>query len=110
RGEVYWVTFSPAVGSEQAGRRPAVIVQNDIGNYYAPTTVVVPVTTMIPKRQYPTVVIVAAGEGGLPQASAFLANQIRTVDKRRLGERLGALSPRQMAKLEQAIKVNLDLP
>ena len=86
RGEVYWVDFSPARGSEQTGRRPALIVQNNVGNQYAPTTIVAAVTSKGSVKAYPTEVILPAGT--LPRPSKVLCSQILTISKSRLEERI----------------------
>jgi mRNA interferase MazF len=121
RGEIYWVEFDPVKGSEQGGLRPALIVQQDIGNQYSPTTVVVAITRTLPPRPYPFVVVVDPEESGLPARSAINCSQIATVQKDEPGSRLrpwsgehevrpiGQLSARKMAEVDQALRYNLGL-
>jgi mRNA interferase MazF len=101
------VDFSPARGSEQAGLRPAVVIQNDVGNQYAATTIVAAITTTL--KPYPVTVVVEKGEGGLPQRSMVNLAQLLTLDKSRLQRRLGMLSEGRMQMIEHAICVSLDL-
>lgn len=107
RGEVWLVDFSPGRGSEQAGLRPAVVIQNDMGNQYAGTTIVAAITTTI--KPYPVTVVVDKGEGGLPRRSMVNLAQILTLDKSRLRRCLGVLSKDRMRMIEAAIRVSLDL-
>lgn len=107
RGELYWVNLDPAVGTEIAKTRPALIISNDVGNEYSPRVIVAPITSQGTERVYPFEVLVPAGEAGLNRASKVLTSQIRTVDKRRLGERLGALSSERTAAVDQAIRLSL---
>ena len=121
RGEIYWVEFDSVKGSEQGGLRPALIVQQDIGNQYSPTTVVVAITRTLPPRPYPFVVVVDPEESGLPARSAINCSQIATVQKDEPGSRLrpwsgehevrpiGQLSARKMAEVDQALRYNLGL-
>jgi mRNA interferase MazF len=121
RGEIYWVEFDPVKGSEQGGLRPALVVQNDIGNRYAPTTVVVAITRTIPPQPYPFVVVIEPEESGLPERSAVNCAQIATIQCSRPGSRLrpprgeaqvrpaGRLSPARMAEVESGLRFNLDL-
>jgi mRNA interferase MazF len=107
RGEVWMVDFSPARGSEQDGLRPAVVIQNDVGNQYAATTIVAAITTTI--KPYPVTVVVEKGEGGLPRRSMINLAQLLTLDISRLQRRLGALSDQRMQQIEKAIFASLDL-
>ena len=107
RGEVWTVNFSPGRGSEQRGIRPALIVQNDVGNKYAATTIVAAITSQI--KVYPVTVPLKKGEAGLRQASMVNLAQILTVDKSTLRRRLGTLSSVQMDQVDAAIKVSLDV-
>ena len=108
RGEIYLVSFDPTVGAEIQKTRPAVIVQNDIGNQYSPLTIVAAITSNVLRRG-PTSVFVRASEGGLAVDSVVLLNQLRTIDKRRLGKRLGALHREVMTQIDQAIMISLAL-
>ena len=107
RGEVYWVKLDPAVGSEIAKTRPAVIISNDIGNQYADRIIVAPVSSDSLGKIYPFEVRLESSEGGLAQASKVLLDQIRTVDKSRLGNRIGTLTPTRLEEINRAIKLSL---
>jgi mRNA interferase MazF len=106
RGDIYYSNLSPSQGSEQGGLRPTLIVQNDVGNKYAPTTIVVPITSRLSKKQLPTHVILAKG-CGLSCESVALCEQIRTIDKSRLSTKLGAISKEEMVQIDKALKVSL---
>lgn len=107
RGQVYWVDFSPVRGREQGGLRPALVVQNDIGNRYAPTTIVAAITSKLSSRAYP--MNVRLPKGILRQPSEILCSQLRTVDKGRLEEFIATLDQRMMGKVDTALKVTLAL-
>jgi mRNA interferase MazF len=109
RGEIYWVDFDPVKGREQGGRRPALIIQNDLGNEHSDYTVVVAITSRIPGRAYPFVVILDEGEGGLPKPSAANCSQIRTIDQSRLITRIGSLSEDRMSEVAAALRYELML-
>ena len=108
RGEIYLVSFDPALGAEIQKTRPALILQNDIGNRHSPVTIVGAITSNV-QRQGPTSVLVKAPEGGLDVDSIVLLNQIRTVDKRRLEKRLGVLRGTTLKQVDQAIMISLAL-
>ncbi|HWQ13815.1 MAG TPA: type II toxin-antitoxin system PemK/MazF family toxin [Roseiflexaceae bacterium] len=107
RGEIYWVALDPAVGSEIAKTRPALIISNDIGNQYAARVIVALISSGGTAKVYPFEVRVAAGEGGLERDSKVLLDQIRTVDKSRLSRRIGALTPERMEEVDRAIRRSL---
>lgn len=108
RGEVYWVRLDPVVGSERGGTRPALVVQNDVGNERAPTTIVAPITSRLPAREYPFQVLLPKDTLGRP--SVVSCSQVRTVVKARLSpERLAVLPPDLMRRVDQALAVALDL-
>jgi mRNA interferase MazF len=107
RGEVWRVNFNPGRGSEQRWIRPALILQNDVGNQYAATTIVAAITTTL--KRYPVTVVLEAGEGGLKAHSMVNLAQILTIDKRRLKERLGLVGAEAMEKVDQALSVSLAL-
>lgn len=109
RGELYIADLDPVVGSEQGGLRPVLIVQNDMGNRYSPTVVVLAVTSQLQKARLPTHVQVAAEGSGLERDSVVLAEQMRTLDKRRLISRIGRLNPDSMARVAQALCIELGL-
>ncbi|HEY3115143.1 MAG TPA: type II toxin-antitoxin system PemK/MazF family toxin [Chloroflexota bacterium] len=107
RGEVYWVNLDPTIGSEIRNTRPALIISNDVGNEYSDRVIVAALTSQGTRRVYPFEVLVRAGEGNLDQTSKVLLDQIRTVDKRRLGNRIGALSDERMSEVARAIRLSL---
>lgn len=107
RGDLYYADLSPVVGSEQGGLRPVVIIQNDIGNKYAPTTIIAPITSRISKKPMPTHILFSGC--GLPKDSIILAEQIRTIDKSRLKEKMGVLPPEKIEAVDMAVKVSLGL-
>lgn len=107
RGELYYADLSPVVGSEQGGVRPILIVQNDTGNKYSPTVIAAAVTSQINKAKLPTHIEINAHEFGLSKDSVILLEQIRTLDKRRLKERIGELSPLTMRKVNVALLISL---
>ena len=108
RGEIYWVNWNPARGSEQAGRRPALIIQNDIGNRASPTTIVAACTTAQAKP-YPFLVPLPAAETGLPKDCVANLSAILTIDQSRLLDRAGTVSEASMAKVDEAVKISLAL-
>ncbi|MBO5068489.1 MAG: type II toxin-antitoxin system PemK/MazF family toxin [Clostridia bacterium] len=107
RGELYYADLSPVVGSEQGGVRPILIVQNDTGNKYSPTIIAAAVTSQINKAKLPTHIELNAHEYGLIKDSVILLEQIRTLDKRRLKERIGELPPSTMKKVNTALLISL---
>jgi mRNA interferase MazF len=107
RGEIYWVDLDPTVGSEIARTRPCVIVSNDLGNQYAARVIVAPFTSGNTDRVFPFEVLVLAGEGGLDRASKVCLDQLRTVDKRRLGRWIGSLPAPRMDEVNRAIRISL---
>ena len=109
RGDLFWVNLDPSRGSEQAGRRPVVVIQNDIGNEIAPTIVIAPLTTKSFSKEYPTNVNLPKGISGLKSNSTILLSQIRTIDKARLEKKIGQLPSAYMEKTNQAIKISLGL-
>lgn len=109
RGDIYWVDWSPGRGSEQSGLRPAVIIQNDIGNKYSPNTIVASITTAVPKIFYPFLVPCTAKESGLPYPSTIDLASIMTISKNRIRDKCGQLSQSKMIEVEKAIKNSLDL-
>ena len=109
RGEIYIADLSPVTGSEQGGVRPVLILQNDIGNRYSPTVIVAAVTSQINKSRLPTHVAVAGDASGLKQDSVVLTEQLRTLDKARLREKLGSLPPEWMEQVDQALQISLGM-
>lgn len=109
RGEIYLADLNPVVGHEQGGRRPVLIIQNDVGNLHSPTTIVAPLTASFTTKVYPTEVRVKSGTAGLPKDSSILLNQIKAIDKRRLENYVGQLDARAMRQVDEAIKISLGL-
>lgn len=109
RGEIYLVNFDPTIGSEIKKTRPALILQNDIGNQYSPITIVAAITSQFDSKLYPTEVLLKANESRLKVDSVVLLNQIRSIDKKRLVRILGKLNREIMAKVDKAIKISLGL-
>lgn len=109
RGDLFWVDLDPARGSEQAGRRPVVVIQNDIGNEFSPTVIVAPMTTRNFAKEYPVNVHLPRTVSGLKADSTILLSQIRTLDKKRLEKKIGHLSQPYLNKLDHAIKISLGL-
>lgn len=107
RGELYYADLSPVVGSEQGGVRPVLVVQNDVGNKYSPTVIAAAVTSKINKAKLPTHIELPSDSYGLQKDSVILLEQIRTLDKRRLKERIGELSVATMSKVDRAILISL---
>ena len=109
RGEIYYADLSPVVGSEQGGVRPVLIVQNDTGNRHSPTVIAAAITSQTGKAKMPTHIELAASCCGLPKDSVILLEQIRTLDKRRLRERMGKVDGAVMEKVDTAIAVSFGL-
>lgn len=109
RGDIILVNLDPVIGSEQGKIRPAVVIQNDGGNKYSPTTIVAPITSKVYEKEYPTNVEIPIGHLGLTEASTILLNQIRTIDKRRIIKKIGELEEIFLEKLNLAIKSSLAL-
>ncbi len=107
RGEIYYADLSPVVGSEQGGVRPVLILQNDIGNKYSPTVIVSAITSQLGKAKLPTHIELSAERYNLPKNSVALLEQIRTLDKRRLQEKVTTLSPEKMREVNKALLISL---
>lgn len=108
RGEIYWANLDPTLGSEIAKTRPVVIVSNDINNEYAATITVLPITSST-DRIYPYEVGVSPKDSGLKNMSKIKANQIRTIDKVRIGRKLGELTKEKMQEVDKAMKIHLNI-
>jgi mRNA interferase MazF len=108
RGDVYLVAFDPTLGAEIQKTRPALILQNDIGNQHSPITIVAAVTSNVARRG-PTSVVLSPPEGGLAADSVILLNQIRSIDKQRLIRRLGRLEADSMLRVDRALMLSLGL-
>ncbi len=109
RGDIYYADLSPVVGSEQGGMRPVLIVQNDTGNKHSPTVIAAAITSQVGKARLPTHIELAAQGYGLSRDSVILLEQIRTIDKSRLRERMGKLDDATMNKVDNAIAVSFGL-
>ena len=109
RGEIYYVDLDPVVGSEQGGHRPALVIQNDVGNRYSPVVIIAAITSRPARRVRPTDVVLQPDDSGLDVTSRALLNQIRTVDKRRLRRLVGRVTPAEMAQVDEAIRISLGL-
>ena len=109
RGEIYYADLSPVVGSEQGGIRPVLIVQNDVGNRHSPTVIAAAITSQKDKAKLPTHISVQAATCGLTKDSIVLLEQIRTIDTRRLKDRMGALDPPSMTRVDNALQISFGL-
>ena len=109
RGDIFYADLSPVVGSEQGGIRPVIIIQNDVGNKYSPTVIVAAITSQINKAKLPTHVEISSEEYGLNKDSVVLLEQIRTLDKRRLKEKIGHMTDNDMEKVDKALEVSVGL-
>jgi len=109
RGEIYKADLNPVIGCEQGGMRPVLIVQNDVGNKYSPTVIVMAITSKINKSRLPTHIELFAEESGLERDSVVLCEQVRTIDKSRLRERLGELTPAQLKQVNAAIAISFGI-
>ncbi|MBI2432926.1 MAG: type II toxin-antitoxin system PemK/MazF family toxin [Candidatus Hydrogenedentes bacterium] len=109
RGEVYLVNFDPAVGAVIKKTRPALILQNDVGNKHGAVTIVAGITSTIPPYPHPVRVLIKSPEAGFKSDSVVLLDQIRTVDTSRLGKRIGALRPGTLEEVDKALRISLGL-
>ena len=109
RGEIYYADLSPVVGSEQGGMRPVLIVQNDTGNRHSPTVIAAAITSRLDKAKLPTHIALAEGRAGLNRDSIILLEQIRTLDKTRLRERMGRVDESTMNAVDAALAVSFGL-
>jgi len=109
RGDIFYADLSPVVGSEQGGIRPVLIVQNDVGNKFSPTVIAAAITSQKYKTDLPTHIKVDADGSGLARDSIVLLEQVRTLDKRRLKERMGNLEPPDMQRVDRALSVSLGI-
>lgn len=109
RGDVYFADLSPVVGSEQGGVRPVLVIQNDIGNRFSPTVIVAAITAQIQKAKLPTHVEISADEYDFDRDSVILLEQIRTIDKQRLTDKITHLDEAMMTKVNDALQISLGL-
>lgn len=109
RGDIYYADLSPVIGSEQGGLRPVLIVQNDVGNRYSPTVIAAAITSKMGKTKLPTHIDIFADQVGLAKDSIILLEQVRTLDKKRLKERMGHLDDSVMREVNNAISISFGL-
>ncbi|MBR6682426.1 MAG: type II toxin-antitoxin system PemK/MazF family toxin [Clostridia bacterium] len=109
RGDIYYADLSPVVGSEQGGLRPVLIIQNDVGNKYSPTVIAAAITSKQDKAKMPTHIDVYADKFGLARDSVILLEQVRTIDKKRLKEKMGHLDTSMMRQVNDALSVSFGL-
>lgn len=109
RGDIFYANLSPVVGSEQGGHRPVLVLQNDVGNKYSPTVIVAAITSQISKAKLPTHVELPAKQFNLEKDSVVLLEQLRTVDKRRLKEKVTHLNEEIMTRVDDALRISLGL-
>ncbi len=109
RGDIFYADLSPVIGSEQGGVRPVLVVQNDIGNKYSPTIIAAAITSQINKAKLPTHIEINAQDYGLQKDSVILLEQIRTIDKKRLREKIGHLDEELMEKVNEALSISFGL-
>ncbi|WP_123041833.1 type II toxin-antitoxin system PemK/MazF family toxin [Cohnella candidum] len=109
RGDVFYADLSPVVGSEQGGVRPVLVIQNDIGNRFSPTVIVAAITAQIQKAKLPTHVEIEAKTHGMEKDSVILLEQIRTIDKQRLTDKITHLEDDTMRKVDEALQISVGL-
>jgi len=109
RGDIFYADLSPVIGSEQGGIRPVLIVQNDVGNKYSPTVIIAAITSQINKAKMPTHIELSNNEYGLSKDSVILAEQVRTIDKKRLKEKIGHLDEALMTQIDTALKISFGI-
>ena len=109
RGDIYYADLNPVIGSEQGGARPVLVIQNDVGNHFSPTVIVAAITSRLHKARLPTHVEVSSAEVELAVDSVVLLEQIRTIDKSRLREKVSHLPETMMDRIDSALQVSLGL-
>ena len=109
RGDIFYADLSPVIGSEQGGTRPVLVVQNDVGNKFSPTVIVAAITSQINKAKLPTHIEINAHEVGLLKDSVILLEQVRTIDKKRLREKIGRLDDEQLASVDEALGISFGI-
>ena len=110
RGELYYADLNPVVGSEQGGIRPVLVLQNDVGNKYSPTVIAAATTSKLTKAKLPTHIEINASAYDIVRDSVILLEQLRTIDKKRLKDKICHLDPEALAKVNKALKISLELP
>ena len=109
RGDIFYADLSPVIGSEQGGTRPVLVVQNDVGNKFSPTVIVAAITSQINKAKMPTHIEIGAAESGLLKDSVILLEQVRTIDKKRLREKIGRLSDELITQVDEALGISFGI-
>ncbi len=109
RGDIFYADLSPVIGSEQGGTRPVLVIQNDVGNKFSPTVIIAAITSQINKAKLPTHIEINASDVGLLKDSVVLLEQIRTIDKKRLREKIGRLSDEQLLLVDDALGVSFGI-
>lgn len=109
RGDIFYADLSPVIGSEQGGTRPVLVVQNDVGNKFSPTVIVAAITSQINKAKMPTHIEISAHEFGLLKDSVVLLEQVRTIDKKRLREKIGRLSDDLISQVDEALGISFGI-
>ena len=109
RGDIFYADLSPVIGSEQGGTRPVLVVQNDVGNKFSPTVIVAAITSQINKAKMPTHIEISANEFGLLKDSVVLLEQVRTIDKKRLREKIGRLSDELITRVDEALGISFGI-
>ncbi len=109
RGDIYYADLSPVIGSEQGGVRPVLIVQNNVGNRFSPTVIAAAITSQQSKAKLPTHIPLYSGTSGLTKDSVVLLEQVRTIDKRRLKEKMGSVDENDMTAIDNAISISFGL-
>ncbi len=109
RGDIFYADLSPVIGSEQGGTRPVLVVQNDVGNKFSPTVIVAAITSQINKAKMPTHIEISANDFGLAKDSVVLLEQIRTIDKRRLKEKIGRLNDELLLQVDEALGISFGI-
>lgn len=109
RGDIFYADLSPVVGSEQGGTRPVLVIQNDVGNKFSPTVIVAAITSQINKAKMPTHIEISANDFGLAKDSVILLEQIRTIDKRRLKEKIGKLNDDLLTQVDEALGISFGI-
>lgn len=109
RGDIYYADLSPVIGSEQGGMRPVLIVQNDVGNKFSPTVIAAAITSQRDKAQLPTHIQLSSQSCGLSKDSVVLLEQVRTIDKKRLKEKMGRIEDTAMGEIDKALTISFGL-
>ena len=109
RGDIFYADLSPVIGSEQGGTRPVLVVQNDVGNKFSPTVIVAAITSQINKAKMPTHIEISAEGSGLLKDSVILLEQVRTIDKKRLREKIGKLDDELIARVDDALGISFGI-